>query len=709
MKTIELLDVSCMEDADFDFEKCDKKDILSKMLEVSTPTPVKRFDSKGTRCDLWGEFYDDFMLYINGALLEASDLLGGFIEEFLLFLPQLAYTEDKKLICPFHYEGIITAFVTTPMEDDKIRVSVFKSGELYKKYRPENKFDADIVIKKDTFLKQIVEILAKIVEDTVKVSEKNNIWVNAISSTLEILNKYFDNPKNFKKNYDPVRHIRVFDIAYKSLNNTWKFLTAIDSAFEANPMYWERKKQQGKILDYDIFEQFPKRIYDWEDDYKNIRKLSEDEIKEKLKNDMDERVENDWVYSADTKKWYAPDEVMPFYDEKVLCNIHGNLSYDIKLDEHNYRNDDEQLEDFLDRSYDVDGELTEDNLGYLDCTMILINGTNKFAEINFDYRNYKKIREGLKKAEGGEYSRFDLNGHEQHKLHLWHEIYENSKTTESRDLCVSCYECSEKSNKNKPIYSFIVNKKEFINCFNKALDDIELKLKTTKHIIEVGEKLKIRDKFKIKRNYSNEIYYIEQFKGDYACVLPRKYSSWGIINKNMDWVITPEGETITGKIHPKYGVELKGSAVKYSYLHNVDGKLFIASRNNGEEFVMDINGDIQIPHVAEKMYYKYLNNELYFIAVDSDKTLFINSKGEVLLRLEFKIGEKFWLFDDIIIVSKDEKYGIVDWKGKTKIDFIFSDINPDKDSLDLIPVKYIDRWGFINKNGKVINTKIKGE
>ena len=93
--------------------------------------------------------------------------------------------------------------------------------------------------------------------------------------------------------------------------------------------------------------------------------------------------------------------------------------------------------------------------------------------------------------------------------------------------------------------------------------------------------------------------------------------------------------------------------------------------------------------------------------MDYNKTYFVNSKGEDVLTLDFPIGEKFWLFDDIIVVSKDDKFGIVDWKGKVKIDFIFSEINPDKDNLDFIPVRYINQWGFINKSGKVIGMKIK--
>ena len=209
------------------------------------------------------------------------------------------------------------------------------------------------------------------------------------------------------------------------------------------------------------------------------------------------------------------------------------------------------------------------------------------------------------------------------------------------------------------------------------------------------------------KKFYDTIKNIDNFVGDYACVYKGSLEGWGIINKKFEWVIKPEYKAIEGEIHPKLGTEIKGFVTKYTYLHNINGKLFIASRNHGEEFIMDINGDIQIPHVAKKFYYQYIEDKLYFIAVDKDTTVFINQNGKKFLQLDFKIGEKFWLFEEIIIVSKDEKYGIIDWKGKILIDFIFSDIKPEENNLDFIPVKYLDMWGYINKKGKVINMKIK--
>ena len=96
---------------------------------------------------------------------------------------------------------------------------------------------------------------------------------------------------------------------------------------------------------------------------------------------------------------------------------------------------------------------------------------------------------------------------------------------------------------------------------------------------------------------------------------------------------------------------------------------------------------------------------MIFVFVDENKTNFTDENGNDILSVDYKIDEKFWLFDEIIVASKNNKYGIIDWNGNLIIDFIFSDINPQKSNLDFIPAKYIDRWGFINKKGEIIDMK----
>ena len=48
MEIGELLTVDAIAHADFDFEMCDKKEILVKMLENQKPKILKRFSSKGS-------------------------------------------------------------------------------------------------------------------------------------------------------------------------------------------------------------------------------------------------------------------------------------------------------------------------------------------------------------------------------------------------------------------------------------------------------------------------------------------------------------------------------------------------------------------------------------------------------------------------------------------------------------------------------------
>ncbi len=704
MKMDELLTVNSINYANFDFEKCEKKEILTQMLENLTPIQVEKFNSKGTYWNLLGAYYAEFDLYINGALLGTSDLTDDFIKDLLNFLPHLACADDKKLICPFEYEGIVTAFVVIPMEEDKIRVSVFADSNLYKIYRSEYKFNTDIVINKNTFIKQMYEILKNVAEDTLKDNEElDNYWVNRINYTLSELDKYFENPEKYKKKYEFERYIRVFDVAYKDLDGNWKFIIALDGEQNANHIHWESEKQKGNILNYDIFEQYPANIFQWDRESKSLKKLSKDEIKQNIKNNMDKREEDNWVYSGETQKWYAPNEIMPYRDDLGVRCIHCGMNYEIIIEELYTQNEDEELENFIEGSYNIDGELLEDDLGYMDCKLILKSDTSTFAKINFDYRNYKEIRESLLKVKNGEYARFTLDGNNTYKLHIWQYLYDNSESTDSRDLMVACYNLDN----YKELYSFIVDKKEFINCFTHALDDIEHKLEVTKHLMEVGEKLQIKEKFSNGNRFNNEYNYIENFKGDYACVYNDSLDGWGIIDKNFKWVMSPKSATIYGEEHPKYGVEIRGFILGYYYLHNVDGELFIAAKHDKKRFVMDIKGDIKIPHVSDKVYYTYFNNELYFVFADEDKTIITNKQGDDILTLDFEVGEKFWLFDDIIIVSKNNKFGIIDWKGNIIIDFIFSEINPDKDNLDFIPVKYINMWGFINKSGEIIDMKIK--
>ena len=377
---------------DFDFKFYDKKEILSKMLENQTPKKVEKFNSKGTKWELWNEIDAYFELCIEGVKLETSSCTGRFIADFLDFIPQLAYTDDKTLICPFDYEGSAHVFLTVPQENNCIRVSVYHTSMINRDDSDIN-FLADIVIEKDTFLKQIYDILQNAVEVNQKQKIKSNMRINRIKYTMSVLDKYFDNHEKFKEDYEPKRHIRVFDVAYKALDNKWNFKVYLEGDTEANPLYWLKAKNEGEILDYDFIEQYSTNIFAWNEDFTNLIKLSKDDIRKDLKTDMDDRINRNWVYSAKTDSWYSTDEIMPFQGKNELEIIYSRIKYAITVDTELYpHNEEEQLEEYIERSYNIYGELTEDDLGYLKCWLTITRDDSIVCKIEFDYRNHKEIR-----------------------------------------------------------------------------------------------------------------------------------------------------------------------------------------------------------------------------------------------------------------------------------------------------------------------------
>lgn len=673
---------------DYEFDLCEQKDEFLKILTTSTPTKVNKFNSKGTEWD-FGDFDNFYSFVVNKGQIYISTITES-IEGLLDFLVKIAYYDNKNLILSIHDEGSYSAVTALATGKNEIRFTVFDYGLMNHK-----KILSDIIIDKKVLISQFCEILNNLYKDISKETGKRQEYSkNRIKKYIDILSQYLEDEEKFKKEYDIDPYIRVFDIAYKDLNGIWKFDLCFIDDEKADPEYWKKLKQEGKILDYDYTEQ-------------DAAHGTREDILEHNKPDMHIRVEdNNWVYSTITKNWYSTNEEMP--EPKQKCKIiHSNLKYDVKIDLNSSDdNEDKEIEGFIRQTFNKDDELNSDKYywGYLPCVLTIKSNNIAVCDIKFDYRNFTEMREALEKSKRGEYVRFDLGGYNPTKLHIWHENNEADKR-----IAIAGYEHEEVLDftKDKQVYYHLFDY-DFINCFNFALNDIEKKVNTMRHCLKVAEKLKIENKFSIEKDkFFNKIEYLENFVGDYACVYRSRLDGWGVINKNLEWVIKPESDTITGNVHPKWGVEIKGFVTKYTYLHNIDGKLFIASRNYGEQFVMDINGDLKIPHVAKQIDYQYLNDKLYFIARNEDRTLFINENGKVLFALDFEIGDKYWLFDDIIIVSKDEKYGIVDWKGKIKADFIFAEIKPDKNSLDFIPVKFIDYWGFVTKQGKFINMQIK--
>lgn len=655
---------------DFAFDLCNEKEEIIKVLETSVPQKVIKFNSKGTSWSLTRRaIVRHFDFFINGGNLYSTDYVGFSFFDFLEFLVQSAYYDDKPLLCAFEDEAEYDCLTTIPIDKEYIRVTTF---DHYSNGEPHFEIKSDIIIKKHTFLKQIFDLLKKMEKETKDSDKDENNWVlSRLKYYIKLFNDYFENTENFKKTFNPVRHIRAFDIAFKDLDGNWQFVVCLEGDERCDIEYWENQKKEGKILDFDYFEQYPESLIRFNRN-DEVEQLTKEDILNNTKSEMSEREERNWVYSLNDKRWYASKEIMP-EPERRYGVIHIRLSYDVEIEPSRGCSEDEALESCI------------NGFGYTEYFLtIKCDETEIVSKFKFTYENNKQIREALEKAANNEYVRFDL-GEYNHKMHIWPQ-------KEKDYIAVGLFD----SEYNQVDY-FLINKEEFINCFISALDDIDYKINVIKRVLKIGNKLDIKNKFDSEKTdrYTRSFEKLDNFIGDYACARDG-YQGWGIINKNIEWVIPPE---------QRCG---RSWEYKYNYLHNIDGKFFIAVKKyGGKKFVMDINEKCKIPRKGDEIYYDYVNNQLFFIFINEGKTTIVNSAGKKLFSLDFSVGNKFWLFEDIIILSKDNKYGIVDWKGKTIIDFIFSDIKPDKNNLDYIPVLYMDKWGFTDKNGNIKNMLIK--
>ncbi len=140
-------------------------------------------------------------LNIEDVLIDTNFCVGNFIGDLLQFLPILANTDDKILICPFDDEGSAYLLFTTPLDDTNIRVAITHSGFIYKRYK-DKKFLTDFIIKKDTFLKQMLDILQMAADVKKKERNPRYSWIKRIKYVIIELNKYFENPTQYKKEFN---------------------------------------------------------------------------------------------------------------------------------------------------------------------------------------------------------------------------------------------------------------------------------------------------------------------------------------------------------------------------------------------------------------------------------------------------------------------------------------------------------------------------
>lgn len=372
-----------IEHVDFAFDLCEEKEAFLNELKKSEPQKVKNFNSKGTYWSLKHDnIVSDFNLCINDGNLYTTNYALFSLDEFLDFLLQLAYYDDKSLVCYFVDENQFDSITIIPIEKGLIRVTTYDDIGNYNEVN-QFKIKSDIIIKKDTFLKQIRNLLIKIDKDITKVDEGHeNKYLRDITKAKEQLEQYLCNPDEFRQNFNPVTYVRVFDIAYKDLERTWQFVVCLETDERCEPEYWEKQKQEGKILNYDYKEQNSHQLNRWDFDKKLSVPITVEELRTLICTDMEERVKNNWVYSTLTNKWYATNEIM-LEPQRIFSAIDTRLSYKIEIDSETLypKSEDGQLESYVSYAYDSDGNEYEEHYGHLYCWLTIISDGSPVCKI----------------------------------------------------------------------------------------------------------------------------------------------------------------------------------------------------------------------------------------------------------------------------------------------------------------------------------------
>lgn len=694
MLKTKIVDYYEINEVDYNFNQCRQKDEIVEILNSSTPVEVKTVDTEGTTWDLDKDFsIHCYSFMINKGKIFVSDITES-ISTLYDFLEYVAYYDDRELFCSIHDEGAYQGISVIPAGNNRIRFTVFAY-----RYICNKEILTDIIVDKYELLSKFRDITARIYENMQKEDfAYKEAEMKEIENGLNILDEYCKSPEKYKKEHEIPVHLRLFTVAYKKPDSDWKFGIYVEGDKRCEIEYWEKEKQEGRILKYDLEEDYP--IFKGEEpevtdfDYRDSENLyAFDTAANKTVSvnrtecvDMEHRVtEKNWCYSTETQKWYSTDEEMPEPKMDWFC-VDGDMRCYINVKE-NYDNEDAQI-----RNYIQDCDEREE--GWLDCVLeIKDRSKDDGYKLDFDYRYRNLILEGLDKVKEGKYARISID-ESCLKLHIWQH---------KDDLGLAYTVPQREGFQNDKIKWHItcVKKDIFVNDILNGFKKIEHKIEVMKNVIKSGEELKLDKKFKFKE--------ADNFIGDYSCV--RTLDGCGIINKDGLWANKADEVVIYGETHPRFGRELKGFIYKYYWLDGIDGKYFIAAKQDNKKFVMDVNGDIQLPYVVDNIYWTKVDDEIRFIFQDDNKTWITDETGKKHLELDFAVGENFYLFNDIFICTKDNKYGIVAAKGKNKgkvlIDFVFNDIKPPKADTEYIAVCYIDKWGYVNRKGKILNVKVE--
>lgn len=199
------------------------------------------------------------------------------------------------------------------------------------------------------------------------------------------------------------------------------------------------------------------------------------------------------------------------------------------------------------------------------------------------------------------------------------------------------------------------------------------------------------------------------------------HGKWGYIDKKNNTVVPFIYES-TSDCHEGFSDFHEGLALvkknnRYGYIDNTGREvipcIYESARpfseglacvvTNGKTGYIDISGNMIIPQLYDRGFSFHNGiavvrntHKKFFIEIDREGG--IDKYGNEVIPIVYDSVSNFGA-DNLAVVCKSDKYGLIDKNGKLLIPCIYKDALR---SDGLIPVKQNNKWGFINASGNVV-------
>lgn len=177
-------------------------------------------------------------------------------------------------------------------------------------------------------------------------------------------------------------------------------------------------------------------------------------------------------------------------------------------------------------------------------------------------------------------------------------------------------------------------------------------------------------------------------------------SGENIIESNYDQLEEAKTGMFIAKRDNKYGIideknETKLEFNNQSIIYNEKGDFYITEDENYNNKILNNNYETKLEGILTD--------------IDDEKGYIELKQGEEYKYYNFKFEEQkeedIFTNNTLFVDKKDGKYGLIDKKGKTVVEYIYDEMTR-QNEFGYVAVKKDGKWGAIDRNGKVVQDPI---